>query len=240
MDGIVGPIKSYVKKRDPAIIDNFAFKLHYRVSFVVLLVCMMLVTAKQYIGDPISCIADGVPGGALDLYCWIHSTFSVPSRWGQISDEYSEGAPHLAGRTNPHPGVAPLEPGEEVVYHKYYQWVVFVLFLQAAMFYVPRVVWKHSEGGLMKMLVGDLTDPLMLVNKEDRTKRVQFIKKYFQESTKSHAGYAIKFFLCEVLALVNVVGQIYFTDRFLGNEFTTYGESLRPSYISIDINHAMC
>ena len=121
MDGIVGPIKTYIKKRDPAIIDNFAFKLHYRVSFVVLLVCMLLVTAKQYIGDPISCIADGVPGGTLDLYCWIHSTFSVPSRWGQISDEYSEGAPHLAGRTNPHPGVAPVVPGEEVVYHKYYQ-----------------------------------------------------------------------------------------------------------------------
>ena len=74
------------------------------------------------------------------------------------------------------------------------------------------------------MLVGDLTDPLMLINKEDRTKRVLFIKKYFQESTKSHAGYAIKFFLCEVLALINVVGQIYFTDKFLGNEFTTYGE----------------
>jgi len=223
MDGIVGPIKTYIKKRDPAVIDNFAFKLHYRASFVVLLVCMLLVTAKQYIGDPISCIADGVPGGTLDLYCWIHSTFSVPSRWGQISDEYSEGAPHLAGRTIPHPGVAPLEDGEEVVYHKYYQWVVFVLFLQASMFYIPRVVWKHSEGGLMKMLVGDLTDPLMLINKEDRTSRVLFIKKYFKESTKSHAGYAIKFFLCEVLALVNVLGQIYFTDKFLGNEFTTYG-----------------
>jgi hypothetical protein len=29
-----------------------------------------------------------------------------------------------------HPGVGPVEPGEEVVHHKYYQWVVFVLFLQ--------------------------------------------------------------------------------------------------------------
>ena len=35
---------------------------------------------RQFIGDPISCIADGVPGGTLDLYCWIHSTFSVPGR----------------------------------------------------------------------------------------------------------------------------------------------------------------
>ena len=46
MDGVVGPIKAYLKKRDPATIDNFAFKLHYRVTFVVMLVCMMLVTAR--------------------------------------------------------------------------------------------------------------------------------------------------------------------------------------------------
>ena len=98
MDGIVGPIKAYIKKRDPATIDNFAFKLHYRVTFVVMLVCMMLVSARQFIGDPISCIADGVPGGTLDLYCWIHSTFSVTSRWGKLSDEYGEGAPHQVGQ----------------------------------------------------------------------------------------------------------------------------------------------
>merc|ERR1711884_291621 len=40
---------------------------------------------------------------------------------------------------------------------------------------------------------------------------------------RSHGGYAINFFLCELLTLVNVVGQIYFTDRFLGYQFTTYG-----------------
>merc|ERR1719166_459533 len=73
------------------------------------------------------------------------------------------------------------------------------------------------------MLVGDLTDPLMLINKADRTSRVEFIKTYFQESMKSHAGYAVKFFLCEVLALVNVIGQIYFTDMFLGYQFSSYG-----------------
>ena len=212
MDGIVGPIKAYIKKRDPATIDNFAFKLHYRVTFVVMLVCMMLVSARQFIGDPISCIADGVPGGTLDLYCWIHSTFSVTSRWGKLSDEYGEGAPHQVGVNQPHPGVVPVKPGDDVVYHRYYQWVVFVLFLQASMFHLPRLIWKHCEGGLMKMLVGDLTNPLMLINKEDRMERVMFIKKYFKESSKSHGGYAMNFFLCEIFALINVICQIYFTD----------------------------
>ena len=45
MDSIVGPLKAYLKKSDPAVIDNFSFKLHYRATFVVLLVSMMLVGA---------------------------------------------------------------------------------------------------------------------------------------------------------------------------------------------------
>ena len=47
------------------------------------------------------------------------------------------------------------------------------------------------------------------------------IKKYFKEDLSTHGGYAINFFLCEILALINVIGQIYFTDRFLGHQFST-------------------
>ena len=38
-------------------------------------------------------------------------------------------------------------------------------------------------------------------------------------------GYAINFFLCEILALFNVIGMIYFTDRFLGYQFSTVREN---------------
>jgi len=223
MDAIVGPLKAYLGKSDPATIDNLAFKVHYRATFVVLLVSMMLVSAGQFLGDPINCIGDGIPGGALDLYCWIHSTFSIPSRWGKIGHEYSEGAPHEIGKHNPHPGVAPEEPGEEVVYHKYYQWVVFVLFIQAMSFHIPRLLWKHSEGGLMKNLVGDLTDPIYEIKKDERQDQVMKIKKYFKDSGRTHGNYALNYFFCELLALLNVLGQMYFTDRFLGYQFTTYG-----------------
>jgi len=223
MESIVGPLKAYLKKSDPAVIDNLAFKLHYRATFVVLLVSMMLVSAGQFLGSPINCIADGVPGGTLDLYCWIHSTFSVPSRWGSTGAEYGEGRPDQIAKHNPHPGVAPLVPGEEVVYHKYYQWVVFVLFIQAMMFHLPRIVWKHSEGGLMKNLVGDLTNPVYVIKKDERQDQVKVIKKYFQGGSRSHGSYALHYFLCEVLALLNILAQIYLTDRFLGRQFSTYG-----------------
>ena len=49
------------------------------------------------------------------------------------------------------------------------------------------------------------------------------IKRYFKEDLRSHGGYAINFFLCELMTLINVIAQIYITDRFLGYQFTTYG-----------------
>jgi hypothetical protein len=35
-----------------------------------------------------------------------------------------------------------------------------------------------------------------------------------------------RFFFCELLNFVNVLGQIYFMDLFLGGEFTTYGRDV--------------
>merc|ERR1711990_1413603 len=46
------------------------------------------------------------------------------------------------------------------------------------------------------------------------------------ESMKSHGPYAMKFFFCEFLCLINVIGQMYFTDRFLGYTFMTYGSDV--------------
>merc|ERR1712241_1295808 len=142
-----------------------------------------------------------------------------------MGDKYGVGKYDEIGQDQPHPGVAPLKPGEEgdVVYHKYYQWVVFFLFLQAPLFYIPRIIWKHSEGGLMKELVGDITSPRMPFQTEERKEQLDRIKKYFKQDLRTHGGYAINFFLCEILALFNIVGMIYFTDRFLGYQFTTYG-----------------
>ncbi len=67
-------------KLDHVWIDNVVFRLHYKATVVVFVTVSLLVTAKQYFGDPIDCMVDGVPPNTMDTYCWIHSTFSIPTR----------------------------------------------------------------------------------------------------------------------------------------------------------------
>ncbi|XP_043229955.1 innexin inx2-like [Amphibalanus amphitrite] len=191
--------------------DNNVFRLHYKATTSLLLVCCLLVTSKQYIGDPIDCIVDGVKGKVMDTYCWIHSTFTVPSRaFGKQVGE------HI-----PHPGVVTPEEGDELKYHKYYQWVAFTLFFQAMLFYVPHYLWKMWEGGKCQMLVMDMQSPV--TKEEARRDRQKLITNYFSLNLHHHNFYAVRFFSCEVLNFLNVIAQIFFTDLFLGYEFTTYG-----------------
>jgi len=203
----------FLKIQESVTIDNNVFRLHYKASVMVLTMATLLVTARQYIGDPIDCMVEGIPGNIMDTYCWIHSTFSIPERFVG-----------LQGHDIAHPGVAPIKMnGKEPVYHKYYQWVCFVLFFQAGLFYVPRYLWKATEGGRVNMLAADMYGPSMVINRDERSDRIKTIVKYFKEMRGGHFMYMMKFVGCEMLNLINVLGQMYFMDRFLGGEFSTYG-----------------
>ena len=115
------------------------------------------------------------------------------------------------GQDMPHAGVAPLadldlpvfndgtgatdplarkEPAEKK-YHKYYQWVAFVLFLHAIFFYIPRYLWKSSEGGKIKMLVGELHANPMLAA-DAKADQISIIVKYFRLHRGTHATYALR------------------------------------------------
>lgn len=46
----------------------------------------------------------------------------------------------------PHPGIGPVSEDDPIRHHAYYQWVPFVLFAQALMFYLPHKLWRSWEG----------------------------------------------------------------------------------------------
>ena len=57
---------------DPGLIQScFFFSLHTKVTVVILVTFSLVVTAQQFIGDPIDCIVTkDVPAKMMDTYCW--------------------------------------------------------------------------------------------------------------------------------------------------------------------------
>ncbi|XP_077284716.1 innexin 2 [Arctopsyche grandis] len=213
MFDVFGSVKGLLKI-DQVCIDNNIFRLHYKATVIILVAFSLLVTSRQYIGDPIDCIVDEIPLNVMDTYCWIYSTFTIPNRLvGRVGKDVVQA------------GVASHVDGEdEVKYHKYYQWVCFVLFFQAILFYVPRYLWKTWEAGRIKSLILDLNCPI--VSEQCKDDRKKALVEYFSLNIHTHNFYAYRFFICEFLNFVNVVGQIYFMDFFLDGEFSTYGSDV--------------
>jgi len=211
---IFGGISGLFHKWDIVCIDNHVFRMHYRGSVIIFLGAMSLVLARQFIGSPINCMSDSMSGGIMDSYCWLHSTYSVNGRF--------EGE---QGVDFPMEGLGPDDESGHS-YHRYYQWVGFVFVLQAGMFYIPRLLWKSAEGGIMKLLCAGLTDIASFMNKELRRDGVDLIAKYFNTKHTKRGTYFMKFVTCEILNFVNVVGQIFFTDMFLGYRFQQFGREV--------------
>lgn len=58
---------------------------------------------------------------------------------------------------------------------------------------------------------------------EERTVKKKILIDYLLVHIKQHNMYAIRYWFCEVLCLVNIIGQLYLMNRFTGGEFFSYG-----------------
>ncbi|KAG0710313.1 Innexin inx2 [Chionoecetes opilio] len=210
MSDVFGKIQHMLKPCSTSI-DNSIFRLHYKATMFVLVACSLLLTQKQYFSDPIDCYHDGkkIDSGILDAYCWINDAYTVPS----LLDKE-------VGKEIAHTGIGASDPDDRK-YHSYYQWVTLFVYFQALLFYIPRYLWKILEGGKIKMLAAELNSPI--VDEEVKKSRLEVMVSYFNLNLHHNNNLAFLYIACEVLNFVNVIGQIYFTDRFIGFEFLTYG-----------------
>lgn len=60
MFDVFGSVKGLLKL-ETICIDNNVFRLHYKATAIILIVASLLVTSRQYIGDPIDCIVEEIP-----------------------------------------------------------------------------------------------------------------------------------------------------------------------------------
>ena len=67
MFDVFGSVKGLVKL-ESVCIDNNVFRLHYKATYIILIVASLFVTSNQYIGDPIDCIVEEIPQPV--SFCW--------------------------------------------------------------------------------------------------------------------------------------------------------------------------
>lgn len=103
-------------------IDSHIFRLHYSVTVIMLMAFSLIVTTRQYVGNPIDCVhTKDIPEDVLNTYCWIHSTYAVKSAFDK-----------KVGIDVPYPGVETSKDEKDKKVYKYYQWVCFCLFFQVS------------------------------------------------------------------------------------------------------------
>lgn len=81
----------------------------------------MVVLTFLFISVCDSRVSRDIPEETLNLYCWIHSTYTVPSA----------GVKQI-GKEVPHPAMVNSASAPGVKHMKYYQWIAFMLFFQVS------------------------------------------------------------------------------------------------------------
>lgn len=203
-------------------IDNPAFRVHYRLTFALLLACTTLVCSRQYVGEHIRCICTGVDDRVVNTFCFFTTTYTLPNVNSSLK-----------------PGVGPSQWDSKPVHHAYYQWVPFVLFGQALLFYLPHLVWRTYEAGTIKLLVNGLqrlylkpdgdqdtvAGAMKIPSEATRLSKMRDIMNHLDTVTRFRMNrkWAMVLIGCEVLNLVNVLLQMRLMNAFLGGQFYTYG-----------------
>lgn len=226
VSNLLGP-RMRIALRKP-IIENFAFKLHYQLTVTLLLAAVILVCARDYIGESIRCMADaGIPTPLIEKYCFFMATFTIVRHYNESL---------LQGGFLPHPGVGPISESDEYLNHTYYQWVPFVLFIQSMAFYMPHYIWKKKEGGRIKALVDGLQYASLALQQEDMTvagmdlpskdtldKRIDIIRRDIKLRLRISRTWSVWLVSMEVVNLLHVMFEIWIINKFLNGHFIGLG-----------------
>lgn len=206
---IFSGLRLVVKRRNISI-DNAIFRCHWFFTSTLLVSFSLVITARQYVGQPIECHSiDKIPDSLLNSYCWVQSTFSVPRACDQ-----------QVGVEAPYPCIDNRR-GREVRVFAYYQWVGMVLFIQGLLFHLPYYLWKVWENGLIKAITGGLR--VAVLSDQERAKKKDIVVEYIHDHLGGHKRYALKYFICESICLVNLLAQLWATNKFFDGQFLRYG-----------------
>jgi len=209
--------------------SNTVFKLFTKVTVGLCVVASILVASSEYLGSPITCQTSNgkIDDGVYNAYCWIHGGKKIPETSKNIYKCFSN-QPNLEN-----------DGANDTLY---YQWVVFMLAINAMLFKIPHLLWESFEGGIMKKFHSGKGLKSDLMNDDgDMEKHLQthiaYFKKLSKKSGKNMTYYA-QFQTCQLLNIIMLVLNFWATNQFLGTTesggFSSYGSDV-VNFLTADV-----
>ncbi|CAF2043112.1 unnamed protein product [Rotaria magnacalcarata] len=213
--------------------DDFYDRLSRKYSLIILGISFLIVSTSQFMGSPINCYTQNVPGAHVSYVnwvCWISPLYHVPFD-----------KPLPKGHAKPHE------------YISYYQWIPFILLSMMFLFYLPGFIWRNLNkacGINTKVIIKMITDMDQL-DGEKREITVRALAKHIDKALAYHREYEYGFiynirrrvgllFCCivgrhsgnylaftyifvKLLYIANAIGQIFLMNVFMGHGFSFIG-----------------
>ncbi|KAH8356593.1 innexin inx5 isoform X1 [Drosophila serrata] len=254
MYSAVKPLSKYLQFKSIRIYDA-VFTIHSKCTVVILLTCSLLLSARQYFGDPIQCITEEKNIEYVQSYCWTMGTYILkldplpfpPPLPAQLMSNQSLSKSRSRYRSSYRrsslrqlmdydeayaramsiaEGVGPEIRGQsQRVYLRYYQWVIILLLFEAFVFYFPSCLWKVWEGQRLKQLCSEVGEALL--SEETYNTRLRLLVKYFTTDYEDiHLSYMAKYVICEILNFSISVVNIMVLEVFLNGFWTNYLQAL--------------
>ncbi|GIY81015.1 innexin inx3 [Caerostris darwini] len=180
------------------LVENFVFRLHYRWTVALLLVCSFVVTCKLVLGHSFTCLnVAGYLQQQLEIHCYVDNVYSLPVQTirNRVSDSPTDPAAHGFRR-----------------YQEFYAWVNLLFLVHAFNFYLPHLLWKCYDSGYMTRLTAGLE--LAGAKDEKRGFELCYLAKYVLATQGKHKLYTAMHIFCEVLNYCIALAQTLWLVHF--------------------------
>lgn len=107
------------------------------------------------------------------------------------------------------------------LWHRYYQYIPIILFLQAVFFYLPHFLWKNWENGIVGSVCKQLHDNRYTPN--DYIESNLPMIEYLQNCFTFNKLLVYKYYICHIIMLFNLIAQMIVLNAIFNNQFVTYG-----------------